>query len=89
MSKSELTFCVTGISIGILIGYYIGINWGYVSHHMHHMKAIVCHHYIGIEVLHIIKLVCMKKSTYFKTFIVILIHLSLIIIIYIRTKGNS
>ncbi|XP_076169066.1 NAD(P)H oxidoreductase RTN4IP1, mitochondrial isoform X1 [Ptiloglossa arizonensis] len=49
VSKSELTFCVTGISIGILIGYYIGINWGYVSHHMHHMKAIVCHHYIGIE----------------------------------------
>lgn len=52
MSKRELAFCLAGLIIGTLIGYYIGISWGHVSHHMHHIKAVICHHYIGIEVLY-------------------------------------
>ncbi|CAL7938633.1 unnamed protein product [Xylocopa violacea] len=49
VSKRELAFCLAGLIVGTLIGYYAGINWGHLSHHMHHMKAIICHHYIGIE----------------------------------------
>ena len=52
MSKREIAFCLAGLIVGTLIGYYIGINWGHVSHHMHHIKAVICHHYIGIEVLY-------------------------------------
>ncbi|XP_012166333.1 reticulon-4-interacting protein 1 homolog, mitochondrial [Bombus terrestris] len=48
-SKRELAFCLTGLVVGTLLGYYAGVNWGHVSHHMHHIKAIICHHYIGIE----------------------------------------
>lgn len=51
-SKRELAFCLTGLVVGTLLGYYAGVNWGHVSHHMHHIKAIICHHYIGIEVLY-------------------------------------
>ncbi|XP_076762075.1 NAD(P)H oxidoreductase RTN4IP1, mitochondrial [Xylocopa sonorina] len=49
VSRRELAFCLAGLIVGTLIGYYAGINWGHVSHHMYHMKAIICHHYIGIE----------------------------------------
>ncbi|XP_076249817.1 NAD(P)H oxidoreductase RTN4IP1, mitochondrial [Calliopsis andreniformis] len=49
VSKRELAFCLAGVTIGTLIGYYAGINWGHISHHMHHMKAIICHSLIGIE----------------------------------------
>ncbi|CAK9801211.1 Reticulon-4-interacting protein 1 homolog, mitochondrial [Anthophora quadrimaculata] len=49
VSRRELAFCLAGLVVGTLIGYYAGINWGYISHHMHHMKAVICHHYIGIE----------------------------------------
>ncbi|XP_003705322.1 NAD(P)H oxidoreductase RTN4IP1, mitochondrial isoform X1 [Megachile rotundata] len=49
VSRRELAFCLAGIIVGALIGYYYGITWGYVSHHMHNIKAIICHHYIGIE----------------------------------------
>ncbi|XP_071871897.1 NAD(P)H oxidoreductase RTN4IP1, mitochondrial [Bombus fervidus] len=48
-SKRELAFCLTGLVVGTLLGYYAGVNWGHVSHHMHRIKAITCHHYIGIE----------------------------------------
>lgn len=57
VSRRELTFCLAGIAVGTLIGYYAGCNWGHVSHHMHHMKTVICHDYIGIEVLHTIGLV--------------------------------
>lgn len=57
MSRRELAFCLAGLATGTLIGYYAGINWGHISHHMHHMKAIICHRYISIEVLHITEVV--------------------------------
>lgn len=46
-------YCLTGIAIGTVIGYYIGVNWKPPSLHIHHIKAIACHHYYGIEVYHI------------------------------------
>ncbi|XP_033333124.2 NAD(P)H oxidoreductase RTN4IP1, mitochondrial [Megalopta genalis] len=49
VSKRELAFCLTGLIMGTVLGYYIGTNWGYSMHHMHHIKAIICHQYIGIE----------------------------------------
>lgn len=49
VARRELTFCLASLIVGILIGYYVGVNWGRLSHHMHHMKAIVCHRYIGIK----------------------------------------
>lgn len=49
VTRREIIFCLAGITIGTLIGYSIGRNWIYYSHHMHHIKAIICHHYIGIE----------------------------------------
>jgi len=50
VSRREIVFCVTGITIGTMIGYYIGANWRFHSYHTHHIKAIACHHYYGIEV---------------------------------------
>lgn len=55
MSNRELAFCLAGLVIGTLLGYYIRITWEHVPRHMHHIKAIICHHYIGIEVLYEIK----------------------------------
>lgn len=52
MSNRELAFCLAGLVIGTLLGYYIRITWEHVPRHMHHIKAIICHHYIGIEVLY-------------------------------------
>ncbi|XP_014605100.1 PREDICTED: reticulon-4-interacting protein 1 homolog, mitochondrial-like isoform X2 [Polistes canadensis] len=49
VTRREIIFCLAGISIGTLIGYIIGRNWIYYSHHMHYIKAIICHHYIGTE----------------------------------------
>ncbi|XP_050445675.1 reticulon-4-interacting protein 1 homolog, mitochondrial-like [Cataglyphis hispanica] len=49
VSRREAIYCLTGIAIGTVIGYYIGVNWKPSSRHMHHIKAIVCHHYYGIE----------------------------------------
>ncbi|XP_015586866.1 reticulon-4-interacting protein 1 homolog, mitochondrial isoform X2 [Cephus cinctus] len=49
VTRRELAFCITGLIIGSVAGYNIGLNWQRPSHHMHHMKAIICHHYIGIE----------------------------------------
>ncbi|KOC65018.1 Reticulon-4-interacting protein 1, mitochondrial [Habropoda laboriosa] len=50
VSRRELVFCLAGLVMGTLIGYYAGINWGHISHHMHHMKAVICQQYIGIEI---------------------------------------
>lgn len=47
-------FCLTGVVFGTAIGYYIGVNRRFISHHIHHIKAIACHHYYGIEVHNII-----------------------------------
>lgn len=33
------------------MGYYIGVKWKPISGNNHHIKAIVCHHYYGFEVL--------------------------------------
>ncbi|XP_066591246.1 reticulon-4-interacting protein 1 homolog, mitochondrial-like isoform X2 [Prorops nasuta] len=49
VSRREITFGLIGISVGTLIGYCIGINWGYTTRHLQHMKAVICHRYIGIE----------------------------------------
>ncbi|KAK2579490.1 hypothetical protein KPH14_010803 [Odynerus spinipes] len=49
VTRREIVFCIAGITIGTLIGYYIGKNWGRYAYHMHHIRAIICHHYIGIE----------------------------------------
>ncbi|XP_043250099.1 reticulon-4-interacting protein 1 homolog, mitochondrial-like [Colletes gigas] len=65
VSKRELGFCLAGIAIGTIIGYYIRINWGYGSHHMHSIRAIICHHYIGIEgvsMIHDAEMPMIKKS---------------------------
>lgn len=47
-------FCLTGVMFGTLMGYYIGVNRKSISHHIHHIKAITCHHYNGIEVHYLI-----------------------------------
>jgi len=52
-SRREIVFCVTGITIGAVIGYYIGASWRFNSYHTHHIKAVACYHYYGIEVCHI------------------------------------
>lgn len=49
MSKREFLYFLTGLSLGSVIGYSIALNW-HTPRHLHSMKAIVCHHYIGIEV---------------------------------------
>ncbi|XP_011262065.1 reticulon-4-interacting protein 1, mitochondrial isoform X1 [Camponotus floridanus] len=49
VSRRETMYCLTGIAIGTVIGYYIGVNWKPPSFHIHHIKAIACHHYYGIE----------------------------------------
>lgn len=43
-------FCLTGLMIGTVTGYYISINWKPTPRYVHHIKAIACHHYYGIEV---------------------------------------
>lgn len=50
VSKRDVFFCVAGVSIGGFIGYNIGLNWRQNAKRIHYMKAIICHHYIGIEV---------------------------------------
>lgn len=49
VSRREVAFCITGIAVGAVIGYCIGANWRSNSHHIHHIKAVACHHYYGIE----------------------------------------
>lgn len=49
VTRREIIFCLAGITIGTLIGYCIGKNWGHYTYHMHHIQAIICHRYIGIE----------------------------------------
>lgn len=46
-------FCLTGIAIGTVTGYYIGVNWKPTSRCVRHIKTIACHHYYGIEVYYI------------------------------------
>ncbi|XP_046739785.1 reticulon-4-interacting protein 1 homolog, mitochondrial-like isoform X1 [Diprion similis] len=49
VSRRELAFCVIGLTAGGLIGFTTGLTCHHPPRHMHHMKAIICHHYIGIE----------------------------------------
>ncbi|XP_012269803.2 reticulon-4-interacting protein 1 homolog, mitochondrial-like isoform X2 [Athalia rosae] len=49
VTKRELAYCIVGLTAGTLIGFSIGLNCYHPSQHIHHMKAIICHHYIGIE----------------------------------------
>ncbi|KYN06277.1 Reticulon-4-interacting protein 1, mitochondrial [Cyphomyrmex costatus] len=49
VSRREAIFCLTGIVIGTVTGYYVGVNWKPTSQHIHHIKTIACHHYYGIE----------------------------------------
>nr|XP_012232940.1 PREDICTED: reticulon-4-interacting protein 1 homolog, mitochondrial-like isoform X2 [Linepithema humile] len=65
VSRREAMFCFTGIALGTVMGYYIGVKWKPVSGHIHHIKAIVCHHYYGFEDVSLIEDVEMptiKKS---------------------------
>lgn len=50
VSRREAMFCLTGLMIGTVTGYYISINWKPAPRHVHHIKTIACHHYYGIEV---------------------------------------
>ena len=50
VTKRELTFFVTGVVIGSFIGYNVACNWNAFPRHLHQMKAIICHQYIGSEV---------------------------------------
>ncbi|XP_017877373.1 reticulon-4-interacting protein 1 homolog, mitochondrial-like isoform X2 [Ceratina calcarata] len=49
VARREFAFCLAGLIVGIVIGYYAGITWGQMSNHVYSIKAIVCHHYIGIK----------------------------------------
>ncbi|XP_011311493.1 reticulon-4-interacting protein 1, mitochondrial isoform X2 [Fopius arisanus] len=49
VSRRDIAFCALGITIGTLIGYNIGLNWRQTSKRTQYMKAIICHHYVGIE----------------------------------------
>ncbi|XP_033209573.1 reticulon-4-interacting protein 1, mitochondrial-like [Belonocnema kinseyi] len=49
VAQREVGFFVVGLVLGCLIGYSIGQNWRNTLRHLHNMKAITCHHYIGIE----------------------------------------
>lgn len=46
-------FCVSGIAVGTIIGYYMGINMKLPLNCYMHVKAIVCYRYDGLEVYHI------------------------------------
>ena len=56
VARREVGFFLAGLAVGSLIGYCIGLNWRSAPHHLHNMKAIICHHYIGIEVNNFINL---------------------------------
>ncbi|XP_057327031.1 reticulon-4-interacting protein 1 homolog, mitochondrial-like [Microplitis mediator] len=49
VSKRDVAFCTIGLAIGIFIGYNVGLNWKQNVKRIHYMKAIICHHYMGIE----------------------------------------
>ncbi|XP_012281087.1 reticulon-4-interacting protein 1, mitochondrial [Orussus abietinus] len=49
VQRRELFYFLVGSSIGGLIGYSIGSHWPQKPLRVHHMKAVICHHYIGIE----------------------------------------
>ncbi|XP_034943214.1 reticulon-4-interacting protein 1, mitochondrial-like [Chelonus insularis] len=49
VSKRDVTFCTVGLIIGTLIGYNIGLNWRQNVKRIHYMRAVICHHYSGIE----------------------------------------
>ncbi|KYN37296.1 Reticulon-4-interacting protein 1, mitochondrial [Trachymyrmex septentrionalis] len=49
VSRREAIFCLTGLVIGTVTGYYVSVNWKPTSQHIHHIKTIACHHYYGIE----------------------------------------
>ncbi|XP_014234289.1 reticulon-4-interacting protein 1 homolog, mitochondrial-like [Trichogramma pretiosum] len=48
VSKREFIYFFTGMLIGGVIGHYWVLN-RFSPKHLHHMKAIVCNHYIGVE----------------------------------------
>ncbi|XP_029175123.1 reticulon-4-interacting protein 1 homolog, mitochondrial-like isoform X2 [Nylanderia fulva] len=41
VSRREAIYCLTGIAIGTVIGYYIGVHWKPSSHHIHHGVLMV------------------------------------------------
>lgn len=46
-------FCITGIAVGTIIGYYMGINTKPPCDGHMNVKAIVCYRYDGLEVCHV------------------------------------
>ncbi|KAJ8681331.1 hypothetical protein QAD02_017118 [Eretmocerus hayati] len=50
VTKREFIFFATGCITGSILGYVIVLNWcNTIPNHLHQMKAIVCHQYIGSE----------------------------------------
>ncbi|XP_011506506.1 PREDICTED: uncharacterized protein LOC105368987 isoform X2 [Ceratosolen solmsi marchali] len=48
VSKKEFIYFSIGLITGTIIGYSLALNW-FTSHHLHHIKAIVCQYYFGIQ----------------------------------------
>ncbi|XP_043276965.1 reticulon-4-interacting protein 1 homolog, mitochondrial-like [Venturia canescens] len=49
VSRREVAFCIAGLGIGTLLGYNIGLHWRHKPSRVQYMRAVMCHHYIGIE----------------------------------------
>ncbi|XP_015126589.1 reticulon-4-interacting protein 1 homolog, mitochondrial [Diachasma alloeum] len=54
VSRRDIAFCALGITIGSVVGYNIGLNWRQMAKRIQYMRAVICHHYIGIEGVSII-----------------------------------
>lgn len=46
-------FCISGVAVGTIIGYYMGINMKLPLNCYMHVKAIACYRYDGLEVHYI------------------------------------
>ncbi|EFN89830.1 reticulon-4-interacting protein 1 homolog, mitochondrial [Harpegnathos saltator] len=49
VSKRDVMFCITGIAVGTVVGYYVGINMSLSCNGHMHIKTITCYRYDGLE----------------------------------------